>query len=241
MLQPPAGPDANGPANLERRRHSDRTALRFELHLALSDAGVRSDVFTIGTRKIPGTDTRIDHATARELVLAELRKVPVRIPLRFRGSVIRDPATDQDIGRDVESLAGAIVGLSSSKHSQRALVANQPSPTILSLPDDFVHYREPRTLSVREMARLQSFPDTFTFYAKATTGGKNRRKEVPQYTQVGNAVPPWMAYRIGLKLRQLLDRPTARATEADASYGQGTQTHGATGAWPTGPASSVTI
>lgn len=51
-------------------------------------------------------------------------------------------------------------------------------------------------LSVREMARLQSFPDTFTFYSKVTTGGKARRREVPQYTQVGNAaavdgLPHW--------------------------------------------------
>lgn len=75
---------------------------------------------------------------------------------------------------------------------------------MLSLPDDFVHHRDPRTLTVREMARLQSFPDAFCFYAKETTGGHNRKSEVPQYTQVGNAVPPLMAYRIGLHLARLL-------------------------------------
>jgi DNA (cytosine-5)-methyltransferase 1 len=204
VLRPPAGSDPSGPGNLELRHHSSRTQLRFALHLALSDASVSSDVFRIGARTIPGTDTRIDGAEARGLVIEELRRASLQVPLRLRGSVIRDPTGLMDVGRDFESLAEAIVGLSSAKHSQRALVADQAAPTMLSLPDDFVHYREPRVLSVREMARVQSFPDTFTFYAKATTGGKNRKNEVPQYTQVGNAVPPWMAYRIGEKLRTLL-------------------------------------
>jgi DNA (cytosine-5)-methyltransferase 1 len=59
------------------------------------------------------------------------------------------------------------------------------------------------------MARLQSFPDSFRFYSKATTGGQSRRRDVPQYTQVGNAVPPWMALRIGLAIRQWLETASA--------------------------------
>ncbi len=74
----------------------------------------------------------------------------------------------------------------------------------MTLPDDFVHPTEPRTLTVREMARLQSFPDAFEFRGKATTGGQNRRHEVPQYTQVGNAVPPLMAERLGRQVAALL-------------------------------------
>jgi DNA (cytosine-5)-methyltransferase 1 len=61
-----------------------------------------------------------------------------------------------------------------------------------------------RTLTVREMARFQSFPDWFEFKSKITTGGSNRRYEVPQYTQVGNAVPPLLALELGKTIISLL-------------------------------------
>lgn len=102
-------------------------------------------------------------------------------------------------------LAWKVIELTTLKHSQRPLLPNIPSPTILSIPDDFVHPWKPRTLTVRELARLQSFPDDFEFRAKETTGGKNRRRETPQYTQVGNAVPPFLAMAIGRSLFRLLE------------------------------------
>ena len=77
---------------------------------------------------------------------------------------------------------------------------NKPSPTVTSHPDDFVHYCEPRILTVREMARLQSFPDWYEFKGKYTTGGKLRKIDVPRYTQVGNAVPPIFAEQLGKTL-----------------------------------------
>ena len=52
-------------------------------------------------------------------------------------------------------------------------------------------------MTVREMARLQSFDDSFVFQGKRTTGGDKRKTEVPQFTLVGNAVPPLMARAIG--------------------------------------------
>ena len=73
----------------------------------------------------------------------------------------------------------------------------QPAPTLTTLPDDILHYGEPRILTVRECARLQSFPDWFTFHGKYTTGGDRRKVECPRYTQVGNAVPPLLAKAIG--------------------------------------------
>lgn len=72
-----------------------------------------------------------------------------------------------------------------------------PAPTITTLPDDVVHYSDPRILTVRESARLQSFPDWFEFRGKFTTGGNRRKQECPRYTQVGNAVPPLLARAIG--------------------------------------------
>ena len=82
----------------------------------------------------------------------------------------------------------------------RVLDPEGPSPTITSMPDDLIHYRESRTLTVRENARLQSFPDSFVFKGKYTTGGDRRKREVPRFTQVANAVPPLVAEAIGLAL-----------------------------------------
>jgi len=76
------------------------------------------------------------------------------------------------------------------KHCVIPLCKDSDSPTLTTLPDDYIHYCEPRILTVREYARIQSFPDDFEFQGKYTTGGKNRRIEVPRYTQIGNAIPP---------------------------------------------------
>lgn len=86
------------------------------------------------------------------------------------------------------------------KQALRVLDPDRPSPTITSMPDDLLHYKEPRTLTVRENARLQSFPDWFEFRGKYTTGGFLRKKEVPRFTQVANAVPPLMAEALGLTI-----------------------------------------
>src|SRR5262249_52412871 len=85
----------------------------------------------------------------------------------------------------------------------RVLDPDRPAPTITSMPDDLLHYLEPRTLTVRENARLQSFPDWFAFKGKYTTGGDLRRREVPRFTQVANAVPPLMAEAVGCVLKDL--------------------------------------
>lgn len=74
---------------------------------------------------------------------------------------------------------------------------DQMSKTITTLPDDLLHYSEPRILTVRESARIQTFPDWFAFCGKYTTGGARRKDECPRYTQVGNAVPPLMAEALG--------------------------------------------
>lgn len=94
----------------------------------------------------------------------------------------------------------------------RVMDPENPSPTITSMPDDLIHYREPRTLTVRENARLQSFPDSFVFKGKYTTGGDRRKREVPRFTQVANAVPPLVAEAIGHALMAYLK--TATTTSA---------------------------
>lgn len=77
-------------------------------------------------------------------------------------------------------------------------------PTLTTLPDDYIHYCEPRILTVREYARIQSFNDWFEFKSKYTTGGKNRVKDVPRYSQLGNAIPPLFVEHLGSVLRNYI-------------------------------------
>ncbi len=92
------------------------------------------------------------------------------------------------------------VGLESEKRNYNVLKPNLQSPTVLTIPDDYIHYSHPRSLTVREMARLQSFDDSFVFQGKRSTGGNKRKMEVPQYTLVGNAIPPLMARAIAMEI-----------------------------------------
>lgn len=91
-------------------------------------------------------------------------------------------------------------GLSSNKRNYNVLKPDSQSPTVMTIPDDYIHYNTPRALTVREMARLQSFDDSFVFQGKRSTGGNNRKTELPQYTLVGNAVPPLMARAVALEI-----------------------------------------
>ena len=88
------------------------------------------------------------------------------------------------------------LGLESNKRNYFVLKADGQSPTVVTMPDDFIHYSSYRAMTVREMARLQSFDDSFVFQGKRQTGGDKRKSEIPQYTLVGNAVPPLMARAI---------------------------------------------
>ena len=107
--------------------------------------------------------------------------------------------------------------LKTKKFAQRLLPRKWgekgPSITVCSLPDDFVHYEQARSLTVREFARLQTFPDWYEFAGKRTTGGLRRagnpresifEREVPKYTQIGNAVPVKLAFEIGKHLVKIL-------------------------------------
>ena len=91
-------------------------------------------------------------------------------------------------------------GLESQKRNYTVLNPLGQSPTVCTMPDDFIHYAAYRSPTVRGMARLQSFDDSFVFQGKRQTGGNNRQKEIPQYTLVGNAVPPLVARAIAVTL-----------------------------------------
>ena len=84
------------------------------------------------------------------------------------------------------------------------LAGDKPCNTLTTLPDDYIHYSEPRILTVREYARIQTFDDTFEFKDNYTTGGTRRREQVPRYTQGGNAVPPLFAELAGVLLKAMI-------------------------------------
>lgn len=94
--------------------------------------------------------------------------------------------------------------LLTKKNIRQRFNENAPSATVVTIADDYISPWESRTFSVREMARCQSFDDSFEFLGKRTTGGLLRRVEVPQYTQVGNAVPPLLAKAIALEIMKVL-------------------------------------
>jgi DNA (cytosine-5)-methyltransferase 1 len=121
---------------------------------------------------------------------------------------------DQTVARFRDVLATCLPGktlshadrarFKSKKHAFTPLAAGEPAPTVTTLPDDMIHYGEPRILTVREMARLQSFPDSYIFKGKYTTGGVRRKLDCPRYTQVGNAVPPLLGEALGIALRAVI-------------------------------------
>ena len=109
--------------------------------------------------------------------------------------------------------------LKTKKFAQRLLPRKWgekgPTITVTSLPDDFVHYSQARCPTVREWARLQAFPDWYQFAGKRTTGGirragnpreSNFEREVPKYTQIGNAVPVKLALEVGKHFKKLLNK-----------------------------------
>lgn len=136
-----------------------------------------------------------------------LARHSVDITNRFR-DIIDSSHADGRLNTSISDELRSRYGL--HKKALRVLDPDRPAPTITSLPDDLLHYSEARILTVRENARLQSFPDWFAFKGKYTTGGHLRRKEVPRFTQVANAVPPLVARAIGEMLIDLFDRSARR-------------------------------
>jgi endonuclease-3 len=119
----------------------------------------------------------------------------------------------------------------------RMLDVDKPSPTVTrSGFRDFIHPTEDRLCTVRELARLQTFPDFHVFEGRrCDTYAKNRYVQQTQHEQLGNAVPPLVAQVVARSIRkQLIERRDLRKLEnareqftgifplIDRSYGEDT-------------------
>lgn len=81
---------------------------------------------------------------------------------------------------------------------------NKPSPTIAaSFQSNFIHPHLNRNYTAREAARIQSFPDWYEFRGKRTT--MSWEKNLSQYQQIGNAVPPLLAKAVAENIIKYLD------------------------------------
>lgn len=130
--------------------------------------------------------------------LIGLCKEKLGYPIETEDSVIIDLFRKSDVQEE------AIDALLTKKSMRKRWASNEPSGTVVSVADDAISPWEDRTFSVREMARCQSFDDSFVFCGKRTTGGLRRRVEIPQYTQVGNAVPPLLAKAVASEIIKVL-------------------------------------
>jgi len=173
-------------ANQNVRIHKGIAVQRFRLYQYLRDNDLKSQ-----TLNIPAQN---DDKKSRKLLtdIYASASMPAYAP---DGTLL---------AKNIQELIDLTISLKTKKHSQRALSWSKPSPTVVTLPDDYIHPSEPRIFTVREYARLQGFPDAFEFKSKETTGGMKRRTEVPQYSQIGNAVAPLVAYAVGKKFFDIL-------------------------------------
>lgn len=109
---------------------------------------------------------------------------------------------------DVKTISDAFYGQNS-----RIINGDRVSPTITaSFYSSFIHPLQPRNITVREAARIQTFPDSFVFKGKKTTLSKkllarkgiNEELHLDQFNQVGNAVPPLLAKHLALICKMFL-------------------------------------
>ncbi len=171
----------------------------------------------------PGGSTKKYRTDPKTEVQERLRLSPSGKRLR-KGDVL----TEQDYSRHRPEIVAKFefmlanngeipTQMRTKKFAQRVLPSKWgpkgPTITLTSLPDDYVHFSQPRTPTVREWARIQTFPDWYQFSGGRTTGGRRRAgdpslgdwsRDLPKYTQIGNAVPVALGRAIGEHLLKLV-------------------------------------
>jgi DNA (cytosine-5)-methyltransferase 1 len=106
----------------------------------------------------------------------------------------------------------------------RHLKPNMISYTIpASFYSNFVHPKQPRNITSREAARLQSFPDSYVFKGKRTQIsskllkqlGKEDENFLSQYNQIGNAVPPLLAKAVAKRIFDFIEETKKQKKKAN--------------------------
>lgn len=118
--------------------------------------------------------------------------------------------TAQKLGAPHHLLSGSYLEKRDGHHGDwvARMDSNRPAKTMVShMGKDtyaYVHPSAPRTISVREAARVQSFPDWFVLGDAALTDA---------FKMIGNAVPPMLSYAIAGKVSHVLSRREAKSSE----------------------------
>ncbi len=152
-----------------------------------SDYGVpqrRERVFIVGVKG----RRRFEHPGGSESIMT------VKDALYDLEETPEDPATSHQWSKAARS----------PEQGDRFLVADRPATTIRAEHHGNTqwHYNQPRRISLRESARLQSFPDEFSF-----TAGMRATER-----QIGNAVPPVLAWHVARAVREYFERSRVRAS-----------------------------
>lgn len=109
----------------------------------------------------------------------------------------------EEYGQRKRGEANKLSGKSYGQNNYRPY-PDKPSPTIpASFQSNFIHPYLNRNYTAREGARLQSFPDTYIFKGNRTN--MSWEKDLSQYQQIGNAVPPLLAKAIAENLKEYID------------------------------------
>lgn len=129
-----------------------------------------------------------------------MRHTP-RLVERFKqiryGESVKDVTPEH--GQRKRGDANNVSGIVYSQNNMRPF-PDKPSPTVAaSFQSNFIHPYLNRNFTAREGARIQSFPDTYTFKGKRTT--MSWEKNLSQYQQIGNAVPPLLAQAIAKSIQ----------------------------------------
>lgn len=182
---------------------SDPSKQRDDTDLGRFGMGLKTAAFSLGKRLT--VVTRFEETTSNaawdldkipdigwNLIIEESDSIAeISSRLGAQGTVVCIENLDRVIGTDAARTQNTIY---------LRLNYDEPSGTVVNVRKSmWIHPTQDRAISVREAARLQTFPDSFVF-----CGSKDK-----QYQQVGNAVPPIMAKSIAEKLAQILEKNLA--------------------------------